>query len=186
VAGRRSKPHQTRGRTGPLSDTGYAGHRKRTTFIAAAARRPPHRPLVMDRAVASNVLRAYISRCPAPTLPPGDIVVMDNLAPHKVACIRRSKRPVPVWSICRPIPRPEPDRTRLRQRPRTNDAWSGTAFRRAFVTVVRPVRRPRWASSGSPTSPQCRRSFGFGRKSERRCDSSRTRIPADLLRTFEG
>ena len=28
---------QTRGRTGPLSDTGYAGHRKRTTFVAAAA-----------------------------------------------------------------------------------------------------------------------------------------------------
>ena len=38
--------------------------------------------------MTGDIFRAYISRCLAPTLRPGDIVVMDNLAAHKVAGIR--------------------------------------------------------------------------------------------------
>ncbi len=38
------------------------------------------------------IFLAYIERCPAPTLSPGDSVVMDNLPAHKVAGVRQAIR----------------------------------------------------------------------------------------------
>lgn len=35
------------------------------------------------------IFRTYVARVPAPTLMPGDIVILDNLASHKVAESRR-------------------------------------------------------------------------------------------------
>jgi transposase len=42
-------------------------------------------PLVIDGAMNGATFLAYIEQCLAPTLAPGDIVVMDNLQAHKVA-----------------------------------------------------------------------------------------------------
>ena len=42
-------------------------------------------PLVVDGAMNGSTFLAYVEQCLAPTLAPGDIVVMDNLAAHKVA-----------------------------------------------------------------------------------------------------
>jgi transposase len=64
------------------------GHWKRTTFVAALRAGGLTAPFVIDRAMTGDIFRAYITRCLAPTLRPGDIVVMDNLAAHKVAGIR--------------------------------------------------------------------------------------------------
>src|SRR5262249_57581066 len=36
------------------------------------------------------IFLAYVAQCLAPTLAPGDIVVMDNLPAHKVAGVRRA------------------------------------------------------------------------------------------------
>jgi transposase len=42
-------------------------------------------PLVVDGAMNGSTFLAYVEQCLAPTLAPGVIVVMDNLAAHKVA-----------------------------------------------------------------------------------------------------
>jgi hypothetical protein len=43
--------------------------------------------MTVEGATDAEVFRAYVSRVLAPTLRPGDVVVMDNLSSHKVAGI---------------------------------------------------------------------------------------------------
>jgi hypothetical protein len=43
--------------------------------------------MTVDSATDAEVFRAYVSRVLAPTLRPGDVVVMDNLSAHKVSGI---------------------------------------------------------------------------------------------------
>jgi transposase len=67
------------------------GHWKMTT-LAAAVRLdgvPPSACLAFDGATDSACFEAYVERCLAPALRPGDIVVMDNLACHKTAEVAR-------------------------------------------------------------------------------------------------
>lgn len=40
--------------------------------------------IVFDGPTDAVVFRSYVEQCLAPALPPGDIVVMDNLASHRV------------------------------------------------------------------------------------------------------
>ena len=47
-------------------------------------------PMVLDGPMNGAAFRAYIEQVLAPTLQPGDIVVMDNLAAHKHAAIREA------------------------------------------------------------------------------------------------
>jgi transposase len=47
-------------------------------------------PYVMDGAMTGDVFLQYIKQILAPTLTAGDIVVMDNVATHKVAGIREA------------------------------------------------------------------------------------------------
>jgi len=47
-------------------------------------------PMSVNGAVDSAVFRAYVEHVLGPTLQPGDMVVMDNLAVHKVAGITES------------------------------------------------------------------------------------------------
>lgn len=44
-------------------------------------------PMIVDGAVDAEVFRSYVAQVLGPTLGPGDIIVMDNLAAHKVAGI---------------------------------------------------------------------------------------------------
>ena len=45
-------------------------------------------PLVVDGAINGELFRGYVEQHLAPTLAPGDIVVLDNLNSHKVAGVR--------------------------------------------------------------------------------------------------
>jgi transposase len=45
---------------------------------------------VLNRRINGRSFRAYIEQMLAPTLSPGDIVVADNLASHKVAGVRNA------------------------------------------------------------------------------------------------
>lgn len=45
-------------------------------------------PLVLDGPMTADAFRAYVEQVLAPTLAPGDIVVMDNLAAHHHPAIR--------------------------------------------------------------------------------------------------
>jgi hypothetical protein len=64
------------------------GHWKITTFVAALRHDRVTAPFVIDHAMTSAIFIEYVRQCLVPTLSPGDIVVMDNLQPHKNATIR--------------------------------------------------------------------------------------------------
>ncbi len=63
------------------------GHWKTMTFVAALRQRGLSAPWVLDGAMDGDAFRTYTAEILAPTLTPGDIVVMDNLPAHKVAGI---------------------------------------------------------------------------------------------------
>ncbi len=66
------------------------GHWKTTTFVAGLRRDAITAPMVIDRPMNGVIFKAYVERMLAPTLAPGDIVVMDNLSSHKVDGVRRA------------------------------------------------------------------------------------------------
>jgi transposase len=78
---------RTRGRC-PRGDrlVDYAphGHWKTVTFIAGLRHDQLVAPFVIEGAMNGATFLAYVEQCLAPTLEPGDIVVMDNVATHKV------------------------------------------------------------------------------------------------------
>ena len=66
------------------------GHWKTTTLIAALRSQHLTAPVVLDGPVDGPCFVAYVEQVLAPTLHPGDCVVMDNLACHKVAGVRQA------------------------------------------------------------------------------------------------
>jgi transposase len=66
------------------------GHWKTTTFVAALRLGEIAAPCVLDGPMDGESFRAYVEQFVVPILRPGDIVVMDNLASHKVAGIRQA------------------------------------------------------------------------------------------------
>jgi transposase len=66
------------------------GHWKTTTFLAALRHDAITAPLVVDGPINGAVFLAYVEQMLAPTLTPGDIVVMDNLSSHKVKGVREA------------------------------------------------------------------------------------------------
>ena len=66
------------------------GHRKTTTLVAGLRTTGITAPYVLDGAMNGDIFRAYVEQILAPTLGPGDIVVMDNLPCHKVAGIQEA------------------------------------------------------------------------------------------------
>jgi transposase len=60
------------------------GHWKTTTFIAGLKQSGIVAPLVLDGPMTGPAFRAYVEQFLAPALEPGDVVVLDNLAAHKV------------------------------------------------------------------------------------------------------
>jgi transposase len=66
------------------------GHWKTVTFVAALRWDRITAPAVFDGPMDRDCFLAYVEQILAPTLKPGDIVVMDNLASHKVAGIKEA------------------------------------------------------------------------------------------------
>ena len=66
------------------------GHWKTTTFVAALRADGMAAPTVIDGAVTGDLFVAYVEQQLAPVLRRGDVVVMDNLACHKRAGVRRA------------------------------------------------------------------------------------------------
>lgn len=60
------------------------GHWKTTTFVAGLRHDRIDAPCVIDGPMTGELFRGYVEQFLAPTLAPGDIVVMDNLPAHKV------------------------------------------------------------------------------------------------------
>ena len=64
------------------------GHWKTSTFIAGLRMDGMTAPFLLEGPMDGVAFRIYVTDVLAPTLKPGDIVVMDNLQTHKVEGIR--------------------------------------------------------------------------------------------------
>lgn len=64
------------------------GHWKTTTFIGGLRLSGMTAPMVLDGPMTAAWFLAYVEQILAPTLSPGDIVILDNLAAHKGAAAR--------------------------------------------------------------------------------------------------
>ena len=66
------------------------GHWKTTTFIGGLRLSGMTAPMVLDGPMTGAWFLAYVEQLLVPTLQPGDIVILDNLAAHKNAAARRA------------------------------------------------------------------------------------------------
>ena len=66
------------------------GHWQTTTFIAGLRQSGVIAPLVLDGPMTGAAFKAYVEQVLAPALGNGDVVVMDNLAAHKVDGVRQA------------------------------------------------------------------------------------------------
>jgi len=71
-----------------LHDHTPCGHWKTHTVIAALRLEGLGAPAVFDGPIDNPTFRAYIEQILIPTLRPGDVVVLDNLAVHKQPAVR--------------------------------------------------------------------------------------------------
>ena len=69
------------------------GHWNTTTFVAALRSTALTAPCVIDGPMNGNAFLAYVEQILAPSLGPGDVVVMDNLSAHKVPGVREATGP---------------------------------------------------------------------------------------------
>ena len=67
-----------------------AGHWCTTTMLGALRWDRFETPLLIEGAMDSVVFRGYIERMLVPTLRPDDVVVMDNLSPHKTVGVQEA------------------------------------------------------------------------------------------------
>jgi len=66
------------------------GHYQTTTLIAAVRRKGPQAPWLFDGAMDGTLFLAWVKQGLAPCLQGDDVVVLDNLATHKVAGVREA------------------------------------------------------------------------------------------------
>ena len=64
------------------------GHWKTTTFVGGLRLSGMTAPMVLDGPMNSQCFLAYVEQVLVPTLRPGDIVILDNLAAHKNPAVR--------------------------------------------------------------------------------------------------
>lgn len=66
------------------------GHWKTTTFVGGLTLAGIVAPMTLDGAMTGAAFLAYVEQVLAPTLHPGDVVVLDNLPAHKPSAIREA------------------------------------------------------------------------------------------------
>ena len=76
----------------PLKGFAPRGRWRTLTFVGALRCDRLTAPCVFDGPINGACFRAYVDQILVPTLRPGDIVVMDNLASHKSRAVREAVR----------------------------------------------------------------------------------------------
>jgi transposase len=68
------------------------GHWRTTTFLAALRHDRIDAPWLLDGPIDGEAFQTYVEKVLAPTLRPGDIVILDNLSSHKGKAVRQCIR----------------------------------------------------------------------------------------------
>ncbi len=113
------------------------GHWKTTTFLAGLCHDRLIAPLVLDGPIDGESFLAYVEQFLAPTLRPGQIVVMDNLASHKVAGVREAIEAAGARVLY--LPRYSPDLNPIEQLFAKLKAWLRKAAARTVDALWRIV-----------------------------------------------
>ena len=118
---------------------GFAPHgRWRTmTFLAALRLDRLTAPGVFDGPINGECFQAYVEQVLAPTLKPGDIVVMDNLGSHKSKDIRSTLRAAgaKLWFL----PKYSPDLNPIEQAFSKIKHWMRMAQKRSLEDIWREL-----------------------------------------------
>jgi transposase len=72
------------------NDSAPSGHWNTATMLSSIRFDASTEAIVIDGPVNKKMFAAYIEKELAPTLHPGDIVIMDNLSAHKDEAVRKS------------------------------------------------------------------------------------------------
>src|SRR6202042_254866 len=78
------------------------GHWKTQTFIAGLRCDALTAPFVIDASMDRRIFETYVETQLAPTLRPGDVVVLDNLPAHKSAAAEQAVRTMGAWLLFLP------------------------------------------------------------------------------------
>ena len=93
------------------------GHWLTTTFTGALRTTGMTAPMLLDEPMNRDASEAYVEQVLAPTLSPGDVVILDNLPAHRsnagARCRRGDRHHAPLPAAI--LARLQPDRERLRQ-----------------------------------------------------------------------
>ena len=71
-----------------LVSCGPHRHYQTSTLISAVCLKGPRAPWLFDGAMDGEMFLAWVRQGLAPTLRPGDVVILDNLATHKIRGVR--------------------------------------------------------------------------------------------------
>ncbi len=85
-----------------LVDHAPFGHWNTQTFIAALRHDRLDAPWVIPGAINAELFSTYIETQLAPTLSPGDVVILDNLSSHKSPRAARALKEVGAWFLFLP------------------------------------------------------------------------------------
>lgn len=83
------------------------GHWSTQTFIAALRHDRLDAPWVIDGAMNREMFDLYVKTQLAPTLQPGDVIILDNLSSHKSPKAAETMREVGAWFLFLPPYSPE-------------------------------------------------------------------------------
>ena len=116
---------------------GYAphGHWRTMTFLAALRTEGIDAPCVFDGPINTRCFQAWVEQEFVPTLKPGDIVILDNLASHKSKAVRQAIRSTGarLWFL----PPYSPDLNPIEQAFAKIKHWMRNAQRRDFEDTWR-------------------------------------------------
>jgi transposase len=135
------------------------GHWKTMTFVASLRHDRIEAPWILDGPITGEGFRTYVEKVLAPTLKPGDLVIMDNLASHKGKAVRRAIRSAGAKLFF--LPKYSPDLNPIEQ----VFAKLKPLLRKAAARTLEAVIAATGQLLGAYTAPECANDFanaGYG------------------------
>lgn len=83
------------------------GHWKTTTFVAALRSTGLSAEMLLEGAMNKEAFEAYVEQVLAPSLEPGDVVIMDNLSSHKSPEVQKAIRTAKAFLLFLPAYSPD-------------------------------------------------------------------------------